>query len=96
MDLKDDSFSDYELAMDIAHEFVEHYKLADYHDPLIIYFGVQSLGIADPSVSPDKEHDLCIFVGSFEPLPARLNLPSTFKGFRVFYRVIGKPKPLQS
>lgn len=82
-----------DVVKQIKGEFQHDYGRLPYSDYINSY-GISKVGIQDGhSMDPDKD-DLCISIGLSKPMPAHLTLPSTYKGVRVFTKVVGIIRPL--
>ena len=72
----------------LAKEFAEEYKIYK----LSGMVGVSSVGIYDANDSQNR--NLCIVVNWQKKSPQNALLPLEYKGMKVFYKVVGKVRPL--
>ena len=76
-------------AMDLARDFAEEYKIYN----LSGMVSISSIGVHDENDKHNK--DLCIVVNWQKKLSESVSLPPDYKGMRVFYKFIGKIRPLK-
>ncbi|MFA6992562.1 MAG: hypothetical protein WC269_04790 [Candidatus Gracilibacteria bacterium] len=84
------SVRDYDKACAIKQEFVE------LHDPYVESIhtcGVSKVEVKDPQAPPTEHGDYCISVGITVPLPVGISFPDTYRGMRVFVRLINPAVP---
>lgn len=83
----------------VNEEFVNEFMFQEPYSEYINMVGISTVAIQSrPTCAPwneDPQPELCLSVGLRKELPEDISLPDTYKGVKVFVKVVGEFRPLK-